>query len=255
MLASSRVIAEGSSPSKWIMMLHGILGTGANWRSFAQKLVKGSPAWGAVLVDLRNHGASQGFAPPHTLEACARDLEAIRADAILGHSFGGKVALEALRQRAGDLDAAIIVDSTPAPRKELIGTDWGSLGVVKTLRALPKTMTKRNDYVQALLDRGIDAPTAQWLAMNVRRRDDGQFDLPLDLDAIQAMLDDYFSADLWPIVEHPPGRVKLGFVAGTRGSMPDDDRARTHAEIVDAGHWVHVDAPDALLEIVRSRIQ
>lgn len=238
-------------------MLHGILGTGGNWRSFAQKLVKSSPAWGAVLVDLRNHGASrEGFAPPHTLEACANDLASIGADAILGHSFGGKVALEAVRQRAGDLDCAIIVDSTPAPRNDRVGTDWGAYGVIKTLRTLPPTMPARNDYVKALLDRGVDPTTAQWLAMSVRRRDDGAFDLPLDLEAIQAMLDDYFSTDLWPIATDPPGRVKLTFIAGSDGSMPEEDRARTHAEIVEnAGHWVHVDAPDRLLEIVRSRLE
>jgi pimeloyl-ACP methyl ester carboxylesterase len=236
-------------------MLHGILGTGGNWRSFAQKLVKRAPEWGAVLVDLRNHGGSRGLPPPHTVEQTARDLESIGAEAFLGHSFGGKVALELVRQRGGNLHAAIIVDSTPGARREVIGTDWGALGVVQILRALPKTLPKRTDYTQALVDRGIDAPTAQWLAMNATRREDGSFAMALDLDAIQAMLDDYFSRDLWDVALAPPGQVKVHFVAGSRGSVPEEDRARAHAEIVDAGHWVHVDAPDALLEIVVSRIE
>jgi pimeloyl-ACP methyl ester carboxylesterase len=256
-IASSRVTAEGETPSKWLLFLHGILGTGGNWRSLAQKLVKARPTWGAVLADLRNHGGSrEGFSPPHSIEACAKDLAGIECDAVLGHSFGGKVALEFVRQRAGDLDAVFIVDSTPAPRLDLLGTDWGSLGVVKTLRALPKTMPRRNDFTQALVDRGIDLPTAQWLAMNVRRREDGLFDLPLDLDAIREMLDDYFTVDLWDVVERAPGRVNITFVAGAQGSVPEEDRVRAHAEIVEnAGHWVHVDAPDRLLEIVRSRLE
>lgn len=255
-LASSRVTAEGASPSKWLLMLHGILGTGGNWRSFALKLVRRSPDWGAVLVDLRNHGDSRGFPPPHTVEATARDLESIGLpfEAVLGHSFGGKVALEWIRLRAGDLHAAIVVDSTPAPHPELIGTDWGALGVVQTLRALPKRMPSRTDYTEALTLRGVDLPTALWLAMNARRKDDA-FVLDLDLDAIQAMLGDYFSTDSWDIALAPPGRVKVHFVAGSSGSMPDEDRARARAEIVDAGHWVHVDAPDALLDIVMTRIE
>ena len=79
--------------------LHGILGSGANWRTFARRFVEAKPTWRAVLVDLRKHGASQDFPAPHTLVACADDLRALeksigRFDGVLGHSFGGKVALE-----------------------------------------------------------------------------------------------------------------------------------------------------------------
>ena len=55
--------------------------------------------WRAVLVDLRMHGASQDFSPPHTLAACVADLRALENSigpfhGVIGHSFGGKVALE-----------------------------------------------------------------------------------------------------------------------------------------------------------------
>jgi pimeloyl-ACP methyl ester carboxylesterase len=248
LIASARVTGQGASPKKWLLMLHGILGMGANWRSFAQKLVKRAPEWGGLLVDLRHHGGSRGFAPPDTVEATAKDLLGFEFDAVLGHSFGGKVALELVKLR--DLEAVFVVDSTPAPRKELIGTDWGALGVVKTLRTLPKSLPRRTDFVRALMDRGVDEPTSQWLAMSARPERDA-FVLDLDLDAIQAMLEDYFSIDLWDVAARP----NVHFIAGSRGSMPDEDRARTHAEIVDAGHWVHVDAPDALLEFVLVRIK
>jgi pimeloyl-ACP methyl ester carboxylesterase len=243
LIASTRVTGQGESPKKWMIMLHGILGMGANWRSFAQKLVKRAPEWGAILVDLRNHGGSRGFAPPHTVEATAKDLLGFEFDAVLGHSFGGKVALELAKLRA--LDAVFVVDSTPAPRKELIGTDWGALGVVQTLRTLPKSLPKRTDFVRALIDKGIDEPTAQWLAMNARQ-EASAFVLDLDLDAIQEMLADYFTIDLWDAAAQP----NVHFIAGSRGSMPDGDRERTHATILDAGHWVHVDAPEALLDVV-----
>ena len=47
---------------------------GANWRSFAKRWVDGREDWGAALVDLRMHGQSQDFAPPHTVQAAAQDL-------------------------------------------------------------------------------------------------------------------------------------------------------------------------------------
>src|SRR4051812_11877517 len=101
------------APSHWMLFLHGILGTGANSRTFAKEIIKARPTWGAVLVDLRLHGESQDFAPPHTLEAAAKDVAELitelestttgKVRGVLAHSFGGKVALELARQRAGDL--------------------------------------------------------------------------------------------------------------------------------------------------------
>ncbi len=68
-----------------------------------------------VLVDQRCHGLSsqvEGFRPPHTLGASATDVAQLfrsqfggRApNMVIGHSLGGKVALEYLRQRACGLN-------------------------------------------------------------------------------------------------------------------------------------------------------
>lgn len=60
-------------------------------------------AWRIVLVDLRNHGKSAeiGLPPPHNLENAAKDLaNLVKAegwdwpDVVMGHSIGGKVALQ-----------------------------------------------------------------------------------------------------------------------------------------------------------------
>lgn len=60
--------------------------------------------WRMVLVDLRNHGKSaeiDGLLPPHNLENAAKDLANLVKsegwdwpDVIIGHSMGGKVALQ-----------------------------------------------------------------------------------------------------------------------------------------------------------------
>lgn len=57
-----------------------------------------------MLVDLRNHGKSaelEGISPPHDMENAAKDLANLVKsqgwnwpDAVLGHSMGGKVALQ-----------------------------------------------------------------------------------------------------------------------------------------------------------------
>lgn len=248
--------APGAKPERWMFFLHGILGTRKNWRSFARKWIAQRKAWGAVLVDLRLHGESRALPPPHTVQAAARDLDAIpvRASALLGHSFGGKVALEYELLKKGDLDVVFVVDSTPGARPHLAGSDHGAGAIIQALRRAPARLPKRADYMDWMIAQGIDEGIAQWLCMNVRRVGD-EFEIGLDLGGIRALVDDYYALDRWAVVESPPGRARHEFILGTRGDLSEEDRARLRrspAKVheVEAGHWVHVDAPDALLAIV-----
>ena len=53
----SHAIVEGDrGANKTMAFLHGILGSGSNWRSFAKRLVQDKPGWRALLIDLRKHG-------------------------------------------------------------------------------------------------------------------------------------------------------------------------------------------------------
>src|SRR5262245_2654909 len=79
-----------------IIFLHGILGRGNNLRTIARRFVEARPDWTAWLVDLRGHGRSPKALPNPSLEAAARDVVDLAAQAaqpvraIVGHSFGGK---------------------------------------------------------------------------------------------------------------------------------------------------------------------
>ena len=75
LLHHDRISADGVEPGRWIVVLHGIFGSGRNWASVARRLVRRRPEWGVLLVDLRLHGASQGLSPPHTIAACAADVD------------------------------------------------------------------------------------------------------------------------------------------------------------------------------------
>lgn len=59
--------------------------------------------WRTVLLDMRNHGksADRKLNPPHTMDNAAKDLaDLVKAegwpwpDVVIGHSMGGKVALQ-----------------------------------------------------------------------------------------------------------------------------------------------------------------
>jgi esterase len=259
-------------PERWMIFAHGIFGTGANWRTFARRWVAVRPEWGAILVDLREHGRSQGLPPPHTIAAAAADLSTLDAAlpqgairGIVGHSFGGKVALQYVQTRGGDLDEAWILDSTPGARPDAHGSEETER-VFSLLAALPKELPSRQAFNDTLLAAGLSQAIVQWLAMGVVRDDSAPKPLyryRLDLDAIRSLLDDYFARDLWPVVDDPPGQVTLHFVAGGRSSVfsaADRERVERAAArhpgrvsmdvIPEAGHWLHVDAPDALFKLI-----
>ena len=269
-----------------MLFLHGILGSGANWRTFAKQLIAGRPDWGAVLVDLRLHGESQqGFAAPHTIEAAAGDVAELipiiekpgrgLVCGVLGHSFGGKVALELARQRRQAdraLEHAFVVDSTPSARPDAKGSE-STQHIVDLLTELPTEFPDRAAFTAWMEQRGVARPIAMWLAMNVRPLRDlrervscDPHDLPnttrfvfrVDVAGIRELLADYFRRDLWDLLERPLGAMQTHLVVGGRSGLVDEaDRERakrcpntTLDVIPEADHWVHVDAPDALRAIV-----
>src|SRR3954470_21138413 len=152
-LAHARVAAAGREPERWLLVLHGIYGAGRNWGTIARRLADARPAWGAVLVDLRNHGQSRGFAGPHTIAASAADVDRLvehlelHAAAVLGHSLGGQVAFTYLPHPGEELRQAWVVDSTLAVH-EPSGTAWEMIQVV---RAMPREFGSRAEAVEGLV--------------------------------------------------------------------------------------------------------
>ncbi len=255
--------AGETPPSRWLLVLHGILGRGANWRSFARQLSERVPGLGLCLVDLREHGESLGRPPPHTVQAAAEDLQEVveglqcASVAVLGHSFGGKVALAYAQLAQRPLERVLVIDSNPGARPTARGSET-TLQVLTALEALAFPLPSRERFLARLQAEGLASGLAQWLALNLERTDRG-YVFRLELPAIRELLADYFQRSLWSVVEAPP--CPLHFVVGGRSSVLDGedlDRLRragatapvTLEVLPEAGHWVHVDAPEQLLTLV-----
>ncbi|MFN0060995.1 MAG: alpha/beta fold hydrolase [Myxococcaceae bacterium] len=269
-LSWSHVTAEGASPTQSLLFLHGILGGGTNFRTFAKRLAEAHPNWSAVLVDLRMHGDSQGFSAPHTLEQTALDLIALENElplpvrGVLGHSFGGKVALAYLAKRPTTLTHAFVLDADPGARAPSAPSDF-TLRVLDLLERAPALWPQRELFVAHLQHERIDRGIAQWLAMNLEVAPGG-FRFKLDLTAIRALLTDYFAQDLWHVLEPPPANVRIRFVLGgqspacgpaTLARLSEVSRA-SNVDVVtlpQAGHWVHVDDFEGTLQAVSSALR
>jgi pimeloyl-ACP methyl ester carboxylesterase len=248
------------------LLLHGILGSGRNLRTFGTLLARAVPGLQVVTLDLRGHGESQGLPPPHTVAACADDVIALaqhlglRRWAVVGHSFGGKVALQIALQVAQSVAVglvhAAVLDAVPGPRQG-DATEAEVDRLVASLHVCPQPLPSRQAFADHMAWRGHDPALAGWLATQLKPTPDG-FRLRLDLPAIDALLADYFALDLWPALERPPPGIALHLVRAGRGDRwTPTVLARLAActavqvsELANAGHWLHADDPQGLAEVL-----
>jgi esterase len=263
-LFHTQVTATDSPPSRWLLVLHGLLGRGGNWRSFTRALVEAHPAWGGALVDLRMHGESTGFPPPHTVEAAAVDLDAVAASlpgpvqAVLGHSLGGKVALAWAARRKG-LSHAFLLDTNPGPRPAGRGSETTS-EVLSVLGRLPLVWPSREAFVAEVQAAGQPLFMARWLAMNLVRTEGG-FAFGLELPAMESLFLDVLTRDDWAVLESPPPGLRFNVILGGRSTtVHEEDLQRLErlaaagrlrlTVLKEAGHWVQVDDRAGTLKAV-----
>ena len=256
-------LVPGAEASRMLYVLHGIFGSGRNWASVIRRFTTEKPEWAARLIDIRQHGDSQGFAPPHTIAAAAADLDDLATAhgespaAILGHSFGGKVALMYAREHAPTIDQVWVIDSTPDARTP-DGSAWKML---ELLRRIPGEFGSRDELVQLLQTNGLATSLAQWMATNLAQGDDGRYRWRFELDSLEALLRDFYATDLWDVLEDPPGSAEIHMVKARESSILTSEASqriedlnrksgRVHLHVIDGGHWVNAENPDALLALM-----
>jgi len=248
------------TPGQTAFILHGILGSRRNWRSFTRRLAQRYPDWRYVTVDLRGHGDAHGLPGPHTVDACAADLARLAAAlgtaplSVVGHSFGGKVALRYAARAPANLTSVWSLDSPPGLwRRETAGDEIAR--VFAAIRSLAMPAENRVAVSEHFVAQGFGRGVAGWMTTNVHRTAQGvewRFDLPV----LESLISDYANLDVWDVIERPPtGVVPHVLVAGkgarwssvAQRRLASAGQARQH-HLAESGHWVHVDDPDGLMD-------
>lgn len=254
-------VSLGAAPTRTAWFLHGLLGQGRNWRSFAKRLLEhpgvDSQAWRLLLVDLRCHGGSASlFGGPHTIASAAADLARLATtvgapDLVVGHSLGGKVAL-AFAELSAAPTRTWALDSMPG---RVEGDPHGVRSILAAVADLPPVLPSREGLQQALRTR-VSPAIAAWLASSlVPAVPGGPLAGPLRFhfafqDALQ-LYEDYRVRDCWEVVQKPPPGADVRLLCAGRSagwSSPAVAGAlaglasRVHV-IPDAGHWLHSTHP------------
>jgi esterase len=240
----------GSGPP--LIILHGLLGSADNWRSVSRRL---GAHYQVFAVDLRNHGRS-----PHSdifdYDVMTADLrefteqQALRRIMLLGHSIGGKVAMQFALDYSEQVNRLVIVDIAPQPY------ELSQRYILEALLSLDLTRYKSFTEVDAALAEKIsDKSLRQFLLKNLARDENGHLLSKIHLAAIDRNYDK-LGRGLAP--ERTFDRPTL-FIRGGRSNYIGDDDAplirqifpqAAIATVPEAGHWVHVDAPEEFFQTV-----
>lgn len=109
------ITGQGNEAPK-LVFLHGVMGFGLNWRTITKVF---DPYFRCLVYDQRGHGRSfhpeSGYAP----EDYANDLEQILEElswnkiSLVGHSMGGRNALEFAHRFSARVEKLVIEDIGP----------------------------------------------------------------------------------------------------------------------------------------------
>jgi pimeloyl-ACP methyl ester carboxylesterase len=236
-----------------LLILHGLFGMSDNLHHVAKAL---SDRHQVLALDLRNHGRSP-HDPVMTYEAMAGDVvdlmdaRGIPAAAVMGHSMGGKVAMELALRHPAHVAALVVVDIAPRsypPHHEEIFAAFESI-------PLEQCSTRKEAEV-AMRARVSRNSTALFLLKNLTRDDDGRFRWKANIPAIRSA---YGEINRAVDADAPYDGPALFIRGGQADYIVDADRAdilrlfpRATVETIHAaGHWVHVDEPEELTGLVR----
>jgi pimeloyl-ACP methyl ester carboxylesterase len=238
----------GSGPD--FVILHGLFGMLDNWRTIARQLAE---RYTITLADLRNHGRSF-HADEMDYDLMAEDvatlLESLEIDEciLLGHSMGGKVAMQTALTYPDLVSKLIVVDMTPREYQP------GHTDVFAALTALDlTTIADRKDAAPSMSRHMPDLGVQLFLLKNLARDPAGGYRWRMNLPVIQGSYDkliaavgklgdtfdgptlflrggksDYLQEEDWPMIAHLFPQAQLATVA-------------------EAGHWVHAERPEELL--------
>ncbi len=246
-----RELGEGNP----IIILHGLFGSSDNWLSIAKIL---SESFKVYSIDQRNHGQS-----PHNEEfnysVMAEDLKDfietnnIKNPIIMGHSMGGKTAMEFAVNNPDSWSKLIVVDI--APKAYPVHHDK----ILEGLKSLDlKTLSSRGEADRQLSEYVPQLGVRQFLLKNLARGMDG-FEWKINLTVIANNIEkmgEGLSKTLR--IEKP-----VLFINGQNSDYitPQDkgllEKAFPSSELVtipDAGHWVHSEQPDVFLNTIRNFI-
>ena len=242
MILHSQIIGEGQP----FIILHGFLGMGDNWKSLAKKFSQ--LGYQLHLVDQRNHGRSfhnSNF----NYSLLASDLytyclhHKLENAVLLGHSMGGKTAMEFATIHSEIVTHLIIADIAPKAYPS------HHQDILKALSSLNFSEIKTRGQAEAVLSTYIkDTGTRLFLLKNLFWKEKGQLGLRINLPVLIEKIEEIGKALSLDRIYDGATLFARGEASGYIESIDEMTISQQFpkAQIVTisgAGHWLHADNP------------
>ena len=245
------------SPNKpWIMLIHGLFGNLDNLSALRRLLIDD---YQVLAVDLLDHGQSS-FSDSFSFSQNAQDMVdvinslEIKKITLVGHSLGGKVAMQMALDHADLVSHLVVLDIAPV-RYGARHTE-----VFNGLKSVPLiSLTSRKEAEQALGEFVKEKPTKQFLLKSLYHQDGvwrWRFNLELlhrDYQKLTAAIESenkyegpvlFIKGSLsdYLLLEHRPKVVKL---------FP-----HSQSKVINnTGHWLHAEKPDICVKLIHDFLQ
>jgi esterase len=248
----------GHHQAQPLVLLHGLFGSSDNWGTVAKHF---SQHYQVISLDLRNHGRSP-HSDSHNYTDMADDLlelcETLSLDSIhlLGHSMGGKVAMQFAMHHPNRVEKLIVVDVAPR------AYDDAHTHLIDAMQAVDLTaMQSRGEVDKALSSKIPQAMVRQFLLMNLIKSDTNSSEANstnlawrINLLALKSNYPSLIQA----VCEHARYEKPCLFIRGKHSDYVQDHditQIKTHFIQADfsellTGHWVHAEQPQAFIATI-----
>lgn len=233
-----------------LILLHGLFGSSDNWNTVAKHFAQ---HYQVISVDLRNHGKSPHSAS-QTYTDMADDLLELCEDLglgrihLLGHSLGGKVAMQFATHHPERIEKLIVVDMAMRAYPDAYTHMMDAMIAVDL-----NTLQSRSDVDKALTDKIPHTMVRQFLLMNLIKAEN-KLAWRINLAALKHNYPHLLQAVCENVLYEKPSL----FIHGERSDYvrsTDIDHIKTHftnAQFVSLAthHWVHAEQPQAFIALV-----
>lgn len=242
--------ANTSGNGKPIVILHGFLGMSDNWKSIANQL---SESFEIHALDLRNHGKSF-HANEFSYDLMALDVQSYIEENIstsvilIGHSMGGKVAMQLACQQPQLIKKLVIVDIGPKyypPHHQQILEGLQAIDFSKK----PSRAEVEKDLSEYIKDFGV----RQFLLKNLYWQTPNQLAFRFNLKILAKKVEEIGKS--LPTEYQFDGETL--FMRGQNSNyILDEDWEHIVKQfpkskletIPNAGHWLHAEQPDLFIQ-------
>ncbi len=236
-----------------VIILHGLLGLSDNWVTIGRRLAE---QFEVFIPDQRNHGQS-----PHSdtfnYYSLADDLLEFIEDhqlinpIIIGHSMGGKVAMNFALEHPSKVDKLIVVDIS---MRKYSGRQE-HMEILDAMRSIDLArITQREEVETKIREKISSEKIALFILKNIYRIGKTKLAWKLNVNAIFDNIENVYEGIDSP---YTFDKQTLFVKGGNSNYITSNDRNQIlqnfpHAifkTIENASHWVHADEPEELCRI------